>query len=102
MPGTTEESFEERFERMTLVERLAFLAGGGIHMIARAVESAVDQTAAVVARARKSYRQGLDPNILEAKILDETVGGQSASSPVPATARDLSGEVQGPDAPSGG
>jgi hypothetical protein len=65
------DAWAEQFESMTWFKRIRFLAEGGAHFVAGLLESAADEAAAVVVRTRKSFRQGLDPNILDAHVLDE-------------------------------
>lgn len=65
------DAWADQFESMTWFEKIRFLAEGGAHFVAGLLESAADEAAAVVVRTRKSFRQGLDPNILDAHVLDE-------------------------------
>lgn len=65
------EAWADQFESMTWFGRIRFLAEGGAHFVAGLLEPAADEAAAVVVRTRKSFRQGLDPNILDVHVLDE-------------------------------
>ncbi len=82
------EAWANQFESMTWLDRIRFVTEGGVHLVAGLLGSAADEAAAVVARARKSFRQGLDPNILEAHILDERPVRRAPESPAPPAKED--------------
>lgn len=59
------------FERLTLIGKAAFLGGSAVRLAAQAIDGVIGRTADLVAEAEKAFRQGLDPNIEDAKILEE-------------------------------
>ena len=67
------ESWIKEYESRSLAGRFSFLFESGARLASTAIERVVDQTAAVVARTRKSLIHGLDPNIDEAHILEERI-----------------------------
>jgi len=66
------ETWIQEYESRSLTGKLSFLVSSGISVATSAVDSAINETAAVVARAKKSFEQGLDPNLDDAKVLSET------------------------------
>ena len=59
------------FERLNLLGKAFFLGGTAVRLAANAIDTVVDRAATVVADAEKAFRQGRDPNIEDAKILEE-------------------------------
>ena len=61
----------DRFERSTWLGRAALLGGGAVRMTANAIDRALDRTASVWVASEDAFRKEIDPNIVEAKILEE-------------------------------
>ena len=62
---------EREIERLNTVGRLVWFGGAAARFTADAVERLVDRSAGVLAEADHAFKQGLDPNVEEAKILEE-------------------------------
>lgn len=67
MPG-----WLERFEEAGTMGRLGLLAGGAVRLTARAADAVLDRAATIVVDAQTAFRKEMDPNVSDAKILDET------------------------------
>jgi len=61
----------ERFERAGFLGRLALLGGGAVRLTANALDGVLDRAAKTVADAERALRSELDPNVTDAKILEE-------------------------------
>jgi hypothetical protein len=61
-----------QFNDLNALGKAVFLGGLFTRFAAKAVDTAIRATAEVVVEARKAFRQGLDDNIEEAHILEET------------------------------
>jgi hypothetical protein len=59
------------FERLNLLGKAVFVGGAAIRLAANFIDAALEKAADVVLEAEKAYRQGRDPNIEDAKILEE-------------------------------
>ena len=59
------------FERLNLLGKAVFLSGAAVRLAAGLIESAIDQAATLVSDVERAYRQGQDPNVEDARILDE-------------------------------
>ncbi|HLA62829.1 MAG TPA: hypothetical protein VK610_00260 [Rhodothermales bacterium] len=64
-------SWIERYERAGWLERIGLLGGGAVRLTAGLIETAVDRAAKTVAEAEAAFRKELDPNVSDAKVLDE-------------------------------
>ncbi len=64
----------EKFERAGVVGRLGLLAGGAVRLAASAAELAIDRAASITAEAQMAFRKEMDPNVSDARILEETTG----------------------------
>ena len=62
----------ERFERAGVVGRLGLLTGGAVRLAAGAAETALDRAASIAVDAREAFRKEMDPNVSDAKVLEET------------------------------
>lgn len=60
-----------RFEEEGLAGRAALLSGTAVRLTARLIDRVLDRAASTVAEAEHAFRRELDPNVEEAKILDE-------------------------------
>lgn len=67
-----EESWIERYERAGWLGRVGLLGGGAVRLAARAIDGALDRAATVTVEARDAFQKELDPNVSDARILDET------------------------------
>ncbi|GIV61629.1 hypothetical protein GQ464_001750 [Rhodocaloribacter litoris] len=59
------------FERLNALGKAVWLGGFAVRLLGNAVEAVLDRAADVVVEAERAFRQGLDPDIEEAKILEE-------------------------------
>ena len=74
MSAQTPDRFERwaaRYERASWLGRAAMLGGGAVRATANAIDRALDRSASVVAASEDAFRKEVDPNIVEAKILEE-------------------------------
>ncbi|MFN3596351.1 MAG: hypothetical protein ACK41D_03670 [Rubricoccaceae bacterium] len=62
----------ERFERAGWLERAGLLGGGAVRLAAGAIERTLDRAAQIAADAEDAFRKELDPNVTDARILEET------------------------------
>jgi hypothetical protein len=67
----SDESWLERYERAGPLERAGLLGGGAVRLVANAIEAAIDGAARIAAEAERAFRSEIDPNIIDARILDE-------------------------------
>lgn len=65
-------SWLDRFEQAGLVERVGLLGGGAARLAARAIDRALDRAASVAVEAKEAFQKELDPNVSDARILEET------------------------------
>lgn len=59
------------FERLNVFGKAVFLGGAAVRVAAEAIDSTVRRAADIYVDAEKAFREGRDPNIEDAKILDE-------------------------------
>ena len=59
------------FERLNLLGKLVFVGGSAVRFLAGAIDTVVDRAVDVAVDAERAFRQGLDPNIEDAKIIEE-------------------------------
>ncbi len=62
----------EKFERAGLVGRFGLLAGGAVRLAAAAAETAIDRAASIAVEAQTAFKKEMDPNVSDARILEET------------------------------
>ncbi len=60
-----------RFEREGVVGKAALLGGTAVRFTARLIDRTLERAASTVAEAEAAFRRELDPNMEDAKILDE-------------------------------
>jgi hypothetical protein len=70
MPQNKEERLVE-YERLNALGKVIFLGGGAVRLAANLIDVVLTRAADVAVDAEKAFRQGLDPNVEDAKILDE-------------------------------
>lgn len=61
-----------QFNDLNILGKAVFLGGILTRAATQVVDSAIRATADVVVEARKAFHQGLDPNIEDAHIIEET------------------------------
>lgn len=61
-----------RFGDLNMLGKAVFIGGAITRVATKAVDSAIKASADIVVEAEKAFKQGLDPNIEDAKILDES------------------------------
>lgn len=59
------------FERLNLLGKAVFAGGWMVRIAANGIQHAVDRSATVLAEAERAYRQGRDPHIDDAKVIEE-------------------------------
>lgn len=64
------------FDGLNLMGKAVYLGGAAFRFIAQSIDTAVDRAVDVYLDAEKAFKQGLDPNIEDAKILDENPAGE--------------------------
>jgi hypothetical protein len=65
------DSWPERFERAGLLERVGLLGGGAVRLLATAIDKGLDKAASVAVDAKQAFERELDPNMSDARVLDE-------------------------------
>ncbi|HEX7070026.1 MAG TPA: hypothetical protein VF190_04445 [Rhodothermales bacterium] len=71
------------FERLNLLGKAVFVTGAAARLAADLLEKVVDRAADVVADAERAFRQGRDPNVDDAKILEERPRPPAVRPPQP-------------------
>ncbi len=59
------------FEKLNLVGKTLFVGGALFRALAKGLDTAIDKTSSLVVDVERSFRDGLDDNIEDAKILEE-------------------------------
>jgi len=71
------ERWIDRFEQETPVGRAKLLGGTAVRLTAILLDRTLQRAAGTLAEAERAFKRELDPNIEEAKILEErTKGGE--------------------------
>ena len=60
-----------QFNQLNLLGKAVFVGGLFTRAATKVVESTIKATVDIVTEAEKAFKQGLDPNIEEAKIIEE-------------------------------
>ncbi len=71
------------FDRLNLIGKAVYIGGAGFRVVAGAIDSAVNRAVDIYLDAEKAFKQGLDPNIEDAKILDERPANENATHAPP-------------------
>ncbi len=71
MAGSEEDKKIIQFDKLNLLGKAVFVGGVVTRTASQLVESAIKATADIVVEAEKAFKQGMDPNIEEAKIIEE-------------------------------
>lgn len=66
------ETWLQRFEQAGVVGRLGLIAGGAVRLAATAAETAIDRAASIAVEAQTAFKKEMDPNVSDARILEET------------------------------
>ena len=72
----------ERYERAGLLERAGMLVGGAVRLTANAIETVIDRAAQIATDAERAFRRESDPNVVDAKVIEEWEegGGRGGSA----------------------
>ena len=66
-----EERWIARFEGASAAGKALLLGGTAVRLTARLIDGALDRAASTVAESEQAFKRELDPNMEDAKILDE-------------------------------
>lgn len=66
------EPWLDRFERSGTVGRAVLLGSGAVRLAAGLIDRALDRAATIVVDSQDAFRKELDPNVSDARILEET------------------------------
>lgn len=67
-----------KFEQLNLLGKSIFLTGAAIRTTASIIDRVLEKAADVVVEAEIAFKRELDPNMEDAKILDEHPGKENA------------------------
>lgn len=70
-PSDKLESWADRFERSGWLGRVALVGGGAVRLTANLLDRTLDRAARTVVDAEQAFRGELDPNVSDAKIIEE-------------------------------
>ena len=70
-PPDPHEDWAVRFEQAGPLGRAKLLAGGAVRLTANLIDRALDRAATTAAEAERAFRREVDPNVSDAKILEE-------------------------------
>jgi hypothetical protein len=59
------------FERLNPLGKAVFLGGAVARLLGQSIEFVIERTVDLVVEAEKAFKEGLDPNVEDAKILEE-------------------------------
>ena len=62
----------ERYERAGLWGRVGLLGGSAVRLAAALIDKGLDRAASVTVEAKEAFERELDPNVVNAQILDES------------------------------
>ena len=71
MNDSDEEHKIIKFEELNLLGKLVYVSGFVSRSASTLVKVAVDATSEIITETEKAFKEGLDPNIDDAKIIDE-------------------------------
>lgn len=69
MPGTDDE--QRRIEELNWLGKAVYITGRGVSMTTDLIDSIIDIAADAYVEAERAFKQGLDPLIDDANILEE-------------------------------
>lgn len=67
----SDEPWVERYAKAGFFERAGMLSGGAVRLAAKAIDGALDRAASVATEAKEAFQRELDPNVSDARILEE-------------------------------
>ncbi len=67
------------FDSLNLLGKAVYVGGSAVRILANAIDNAVDRAVDIVVEAEKAFKQGLDPNVEDAKILQEVTQRKTRS-----------------------
>lgn len=70
-PPESLENWADRFEEADLFGRAKLLGGGAVRVTANAVDFLLKRGAKAVVDAEKAFRGEMDPNVSDAKVIEE-------------------------------
>lgn len=70
-PDRRVESWADQFEDANWLGRAALLGGGAVRLTANVIDSVLKRAAVVAVDAEKAFRGELDPNVSDAKVIEE-------------------------------
>jgi len=59
------------FNKLNAIGKAVYVGGMAVRFASQIIDTAIDRVADVIAEAEKAFKQGSDPNIEDAKILEE-------------------------------
>jgi hypothetical protein len=62
-----------KFEQLNLLGKTVFIAGAAVKLTSTLIDFALDRTARLIAETEKAFLEGKDPNVDDAKILEERI-----------------------------
>lgn len=61
------------FDRLNLLGKAIYAGGAVVRLTANAIDLAIDRTTDIFTEAERAFRQGADPNVDEARIIEEQI-----------------------------
>ena len=65
------------YDRLNLIGKAVYLGGATFRFVSEGIDAVVDRAVDLYLDAEKAFKQGVDPNIEDAKILDERAADQN-------------------------
>ncbi len=62
-----------RFEDLNLLGKAVFAGGAAVRITANLIDKVIDRAVDMVIDVEKAFKEGLDPNVEDAKVLDERI-----------------------------
>ena len=59
------------YERLNPLGKAVFLGGAAARLLGQSIEFVLERAVDVVVEAEKAFKEGLDPNVEDAKIIEE-------------------------------
>lgn len=60
-----------RYEKLNLLGKAVFLGGAAVRMTANLIDTVIERAADVIVESERAFKQGRDPNVEDAKVLEE-------------------------------
>ena len=60
-----------RFDQLNLLGKTVYLTGAAVRFAADLIDTTLEKAADLVVEAERAFKEGLDPNVEDAKILEE-------------------------------